>query len=422
MAQPTHRSQRSKTRRRLKPADAGPISASELLSRVREAERSLRAIPLRDVDAVVVSGGRGTRVVTLKGGEPAYRMLVEAMSEGAATVSSDGVLLYCNRRLAELMEMPAARLIGAMLPAFAQESEQDRLARFIRTARKQGVKGEFKLRTGTGKLVPVQVSLNTLGGYGGKALGMVISDLTEQRRHQKIEMRRAKALHRLILGREILAQEAERQRIARELHDEAGQLMTSLLVALRQMDDAKHLTECRELSKRLRQLTSHAIDEVGRLARGLHPIALDDHGLVAALTRYVAEYSKTHAISVTLSSEGLYSCRLTPAAQVALYRIVQEALTNVAKHAGAHNVRVVCRHSGAVLELAVIDDGRGFDFNRGAIASNSASHLGLQSIRERSALLGGTASFLSTGKGAEVRVRIPIHGRELTGALKRRPS
>ena len=420
MAQPNHKSTRSKTRRRTKPA--GAVSAKDLLSRVRAAERSLRAIPLRDVDAVVVSGGRGARVVTLKGGEPAYRMLVEAMSEGAATVSSDGVLLYCNRRLAELMEMPASRLIGAMLPAFAQETDQDRLARFIRTAPKQAAKGEFKLRTGTGKLLPVQVSLNTLGGYGGKALSMVISDLTEQRRHQKEEIRRAKSTHRLILGREILAQEAERQRIARELHDEAGQLMTSLLVALRQMDDAKDLTECREMSRRLRQLTAQAIDEVGRLARGLHPIALDDHGLVAALSRYVEEYSKTHGIAVTLSLDELYSSRLTAVAQVALYRIIQEALTNVAKHAGAKKVKVVCHHAARVLELAVIDDGRGFDFNRGAMASNSTSHLGLQSIRERSALLGGTASFLSTGKGAEVRVRIPIHSRELTSGLKRRNS
>jgi PAS domain S-box-containing protein len=407
----------SKNQRQLKSAAARGLWGHKLLSRVRAAEKSLRRIPLRGVDALVVSGERGARVVTLKDGDSAYRMLVEAISEGAATISSDGVVLYCNQRLAELIGQPAVKVIGTMLQNLVHEPHHDRIERFLQAARKQPVKAEFRLRTRSGRLTPVQLSLNTLSGYRGKALGMVITDLTEQQRRRKKEIRSAEAIHRLILGREILAQEAERSRIARELHDEAGQLMTSLLVALRQLDDSKDLMECRELGKRLRQLTGQAIGEVGRLARGLHPIALDDHGLVAALTRYVEEYSQTHRISVILSLDKLESSQLAPAAQIALYRIVQEALTNVAKHAGAHNVKVVCRRVPRALEMTVIDDGRGFNFGK-AIASDSASHLGLRSIRERSALLGGTASFTSTGTGAEVRVRIPFPTRKRIGSLK----
>lgn len=404
---------------RPKSAASRGLWGDELLSRVRAAEESLRKIPLRAVDALVVSGERGARVVTLKGGESAYRMLVEAISEGAATISSEGVVLYCNRSLAELIGHPAAKVIGTMLQNLVHEPHHDRIERFLQAARKQPVKAEFRIRTKSGRLTPVQLSLNTLNGYRGKALGMVVTDLTEQRRRQKKEIRSAEAIHRLILGREILAQEAERTRIARELHDEAGQLMTSLLVALRQLDESKDLAACRELGARLRQLAGQAIDEVGRLARGLHPIALDDHGLVAALSRYVGEYSKAHDISVRLVWDKLDSGMVSPAAHIALYRIIQEALTNVAKHSGARNVKVICRRTPRALEMAVIDDGRGFNFNRAMASSGSTGQLGLRSIRERSALLGGTASFTSTGAGAEVRVRIPYDTRKRTGSLQR---
>ena len=412
----------AKNQRQLKSPASRGLWGRELMSRVRAAEKSLRRIPLHGVDALVVSGERGARVVTLKGGESAYRLLVEAISEGAGTISSDGVVLYCNRRLAEMIGKPATKVIGTMLEDLVHEPRHNGIEQFLQAARKQPVKAEFRLRTKSGRLAPVQLSLNPLNGYRGKALGMVITDLTDQRRRQKKEIRSAEAIHRLVLGREILAQEAERRRIARELHDEAGQLMTSLLVALRQLDESKDMAECRELGKRLRQLTGQAIDEVGRLARGLHPIALDDHGLVAALSRYVEEYSKIHGISVGLQLDELDCSRLSPTVQIALYRIMQEALTNVAKHAGARTVTVICRQVPRALEMAVIDDGRGFNFSKALVSSGSTGQLGLRSIRERSALLGGTASFTSTGAGAEVRVRIPLQTRKRTGNLKRSDS
>lgn len=374
------------------------------MARIKAAQQSLKKIPAQDVDALVLFGRRGPRIVTLRG-EAAYRMLVEAMSEGAATLSADGEILYCNRRLADLAGRHKAKLVGSNLRSLIDPTDGEDLDGFLRLARKRIAKGEFNLLGKAGERIPVHLSLSALQGYRGQALGMVVTDLTEQRRKQEAELRRAESTHRLVLERELAAQEAERRRIARELHDEAGQLLTSLLVALKTLEDSKDLAGCKVLGRRMRSITSQAIDDLGRMARGLHPIALDDHGLSAAVSGYVAEYSKTHSIAVHLDQDGFYSVELPAPAQIALYRILQESLTNVARHAQAKHVQVFFRHSEKTLIMTVSDDGRGFDAT--AQAAGRSNHLGLQSIRERAVMLGGEASFRSGPHGTEVRIEIP---------------
>jgi signal transduction histidine kinase len=194
------------------------------------------------------------------------------------------------------------------------------------------------------------------------------------------------------------------------LHDEAGQLLTSLLVGLRTLEDSAKITEVKAQGHRLRKLAAQAIEEIGRLARGLHPMVLDDHGLGVALSRYVAEYTATHKIAVHLTLSGLDSSKLALAAQIRLYRILQEALTNVARHSGAKKVSIIFRRSATVLKVAVIDDGCGFDAK--AVAASS-HRLGIHGMRERAAMLGGTVSFTSQGKGARILVQIPLHNQDL---------
>jgi signal transduction histidine kinase len=167
----------------------------------------------------------------------------------------------------------------------------------------------------------------------------------------------------------------------------------------------------------MREITAQAIDEVGRLARGLHPTALDDHGLGAAISRYAAEYSKTHSIPVKLTIDSLNPAKLPPPVQIALHRIVQETLTNIARHSKAKTARVVFKHSPRTLEMSVSDDGTGFDTS--ALANGSSNHLGIQSIRERSAMLGGIATFRSGERGTEVRVQIPLTSWKLPAVTRR---
>ena len=386
-------------------ASTPPDQQTKLLARLKTAEETLRAIQSGEVDALMVSGRGGEQVVSLKGGEPAYRMLVEAMSEGAATLSRNGAVLYCNRRFAELIRRPPRKIVGIAVQSLVAETERGRFETLLAEAQKAVAKGEFNLCCTDGSLIPVYLSLNRFHGYKGHALGMVITDLSEQKRKQAAEIKQAEAMHRLLLEHELSAQEEERRRIARELHDEAGQLLTALLVGLRTLEDARKLADVKVQGQRLREITAQAIDEVGRLARGLHPTVLDDHGLGVALSRYVAEYTKTHNIAVDLKLNELDSTALPPAVQIALYRILQEALTNVARHSGARAVSIRFARLATALEVAVIDDGRGFDTKAVDVSSQ---RLGIQSMRERAAMLGGTVRFTSQGKGTEVLVQVPL--------------
>jgi signal transduction histidine kinase len=235
----------------------------------------------------------------------------------------------------------------------------------------------------------------------------VARDITE--RKQAAEIKQAEAIHRLLLERVLLAEEEERRRIARELHDEAGQLLTSLLVGLRTLEDSRNVADAKAKGHRLRKIAAQAIDEVGRLARGLHPTVLDDHGLGVALSRYVTEYAKTHNIAVDLALSDLDCGNLPPAVQIGLYRILQEALTNVARHSGAAAVSIKFARSATALQVAVTDNGRGFDTKAAAVSS---SHLGIQSMRERAAMLGGTISFTSKGTGTRILVQVPRTGQQ----------
>jgi PAS domain S-box-containing protein len=389
---------------------------TKLLARLRTADETLRAIQSGEVDALMVSGRRGDRVVSLKGGEPAYRMLVEAMSEGAATLSQNGAVLYCNRRFAELMSRPQEKIIGIAVQSLVAKTERDRFEAFLAEAQKAVAKGEFNLRRSNGSLVPVYLSLNRFRGYKGHALGMVITDLRDQKRRHAEEIKQAEATRRLLLEHMLSAQEEERRRIARELHDEAGQLLTSLLVGLRTLEHARDLADVKAQGHRLREIAAQTIDEVGRLARGLHPTVLDDHGLGVALNRYVSEYVKTHNIAVDLKLNELASSNLSSAVQIGLYRIVQEALTNVAKHSGAKAVSIKIACLATALEVAIVDDGCGFD----AKAVDVSSHrLGIQSMRERAAMLGGTVSFASRRRGTKILVRVPGADRDLRTLLGR---
>src|SRR5712671_428644 len=118
------------------PKSIRPEHEEKLRARLKTAEETLRAIQSGEVDALMVFGRRGEQVVTLKGGEPAYRMLVEAMSEGAATLSREGAVIYSNRRFAEMIRRPAGRVVGIAVRSLVEETERDRFGAFLAAAQK----------------------------------------------------------------------------------------------------------------------------------------------------------------------------------------------------------------------------------------------------------------------------------------------
>lgn len=211
-----------------------------------------------------------------------------------------------------------------------------------------------------------------------------------------------------MLARTISAQENERRRIARDLHDEVGQSLTSLLVGLRNVSDADSLEAARSRVEPLRDVASTVLDDIKRLARGLRPSVLDDLGLAPALERLVQDFGRTHGLDVSLEINGLTGSRLPEQHEVTVYRIVQESLTNIAKHAQATTVNVAIERLGDELKIAIQDDGRGF-----VVASAkqmiSEGHLGLTGMRERAALLGGWLTIQSQpGQGTQTVSGLPL--------------
>jgi PAS domain S-box-containing protein len=266
----------------------------------------------------------------------------------------------------------------------------------------------WKHRIKGGQLVDVEMSLAPLELNGHDLRLAIVQDMTEKLKLQAAEQK--EEMRRLLLDRVLHVQEDERRRIARELHDETGQLMTSLLVGLRSLSDARRLADAKVQAKRLREIASAAIDELGRLARGLHSSVLDDLGLETAIRRYADEFSQAHHIQVDLEFENAQLSTLNENEQFNLYRIVQEALTNVARHSHAGRASVAFKADTSELRLTIQDDGRGFST---AHARNSPpGHLGIEGMRQRAAILGGTLQLFSEPEqGVCIDLRIPLSNR-----------
>jgi signal transduction histidine kinase len=377
-----------------------------LRARLQDAEATLEAIRSGAVDAVVVSGPGGDETRAFEGATHPYHVLLNAMSDGAALLSPDGTILFGNRRLADIAHAPLERLRGSRFPQFAAPTERPSLEAFVRDGRSGGrefaIMGEDGSATSVWialSLVPLEASPGPPGttGNGGTVRMAIITDLTDRKR--------AEATQLGLLKRLLSAEDQERRRIARELHDETGQSLTTLLVGLRAIADVARLAEVRSIAQRLREVAAHTVDDVGRLARGLHPAVLDDKGLVAAARRHVSDFAKSFGVVVDLRVPSSVARRLSPLVQSTMYRILQEALTNVARHAQARAVAVVLKHEKTVLELVIQDDGVGFD---PAAVLSEASGLGLHGMQERVALLGGSVQIESRrGHGTVIRARIP---------------
>jgi signal transduction histidine kinase len=206
------------------------------------------------------------------------------------------------------------------------------------------------------------------------------------------------ALRRVVAG-----QELERQRLARELHDETGQALTSIVLGLKTVEDAESLAATRQAMSELRDLVVATLQDVRRLAVELRPKALDDFGLAAALERLVQTFTEATGIPGHLESS-LRDERLPSEVETTLYRIVQESLTNVVKHAGARHVSIVVMRRDRVATAIIEDDGEGFD-----PGDAPDRGIGLLGMRERVALLDGRLEIESSpGSGTTVVAEVPL--------------
>ncbi|MGH9817416.1 MAG: histidine kinase [Candidatus Acidiferrales bacterium] len=344
-----------------------------------------------------------------------YRWLVDALSEGAVCLDAKGRVLYCNRAFATLLGRARDSNTGTAFASLVSAKERHRIAAFLNLSRGATVKGEFTLRAGRDATVPVHLSVAPLPDFGPGITGMVVTDLTGQTRQAAEDAHKAEGSKRQMMRSLLLARKDERRRIERDLHNEAGQLLTAIKAKLYGIEAAKTLESAQEQARAVLKIASDAMDELRRVAHGLRSPLVEEMGLQTALARYCQEWSEMHNISLRLREKCLGDLRLSPELETGIYRIVQEALTNIVKHAQATavSVRLVVARPG--LRLYVSDNGRGFDL---AKALASREHLGLRAMQEQAETLGGRFEiFLKKARGTTAFAQFP--GIQRTARLRK---
>ena len=353
-----------------------------------------------------------------------FRILFEFAPNGVLVVDEKRRIVLANERLdqkfgyerGELIGKPASILFPERFWDASEKAGSNAIVslKSPQAASDRNISGRQK---GGGEF-PVEILINPIATQAGRFAIVTIIDVTP--RVQAAERLSAAVSERDALRRRLMqAQEEERVRLARELHDQTGQTLTAAMLELKGLE-IQYSEAGRGRIRTLRERMEEIGKSLHRIARELRPATIDELGLNSALANYVAEWSQQFGIAADFHRGDVDLDALTDEKRTAIYRIVQEALTNVAKHAReATSVSVLVGRSGSTLQLTIEDNGRGFDAaapngNGGAPGGLSGSlsgrrGLGVAGMRERLALIGGELEIeSSSGVGTTVFARIPL--------------
>jgi len=381
-----------------------------LKARVEELEETLRAIRMGEVDAVLVSSAQGDQVFTLQGAEHPYRLLVETIEEGAATLSDDGTILYSNKSFAAFFGVPLEKFIGAPLQSFLSGNDAEFLKTLIIGAKLASTRGEIRLNRKNGKPRTIRLTLSPNRELGLEAICAVATELTEIVDANQA-LRVTETSLRQLSARLLQLQDEERRRIARDLHDITGQKIAVLSMSL---DRLARLTEQRKPEakdsiKESRDIVSQIGEEIRTLSYILHPPLLDECGLASAVHWYAEGFQKRSSIKLEVEVDADLP-RLPADAETTLFRVVQESLTNVHRYSGSSSAKIrISKTSGEVL-LEVIDYGHGIKSGtaRGKLDGPAPLGVGIPGMRERLHQLGGDLSVDFGTSGTRVMATLPI--------------
>jgi PAS domain S-box-containing protein len=330
--------------------------------------------------------------------------LLESAMDAIITVNAAQNILLYNRAAETIFGWPAAEVLGQplvkLIPQRFHASHGGHMKRFATTGvtsrRMGGSNLVYGLRR-SGEEFPVEASISQLDTPDGHLFTVILRDATERIRAQE-ELAAYAAQASAI-------REQEKTRVARELHDELAQSLTALkmdTIWLRDHAGTAGADVQAKLAGMLAMLDA-SVAATRRIAADLRPLVLDDLGLVAAIEWLTQNFTQRHGVACALDMDE--DLELHEPYATAVFRIVQESLVNVAKHAGASQVQVQVVRAGGEVTLRVADDGAGFE----TVTPRKAGSLGLAGLRERAQLLKGTVSITSApGQGTVVQAHIPV--------------
>lgn len=334
----------------------------------------------------------------------AYRTIFQHAPDGIVIVDEEGQILEANPAAEEMFGWEAEQLRGekveVLVPEQLRAGHHDHREEFFEDphARPMGIGMELEGRRQDGSSFPVEISLSPMEADGRRLVISTIRDVTERKRLREFG------------SGALQAAEEERRRIARELHDDTAQRLAGLLIRLRLARRAEDPERRAELLDRTREEILASAEAIRRIARGLRPPALEDAGLGAAIRWHVRQQADPAELTAEVDLEPVEE-RLDDDAKLAIYRIVQEALSNTIRHASATTVQVRLRHRDGVVVAEVADDGAGFRLEGSVERFDDG--LGLLGMKERAAVVGGTLEIdTEPGKGTRVRASIPARAEE----------
>ena len=345
-------------------------------------------------------------VAELRRSEEQFRVLTENTHDLVGLLDVDGKFLYASPSFQTALGYPPLELIGTEAVALVHPDDRPALRRAWQRAlvHRRAQPAEFRARHRAGDWRVFEAMGTWVFDEKNfpQRTVVVCRDIT--RRKQEEEMLRS--LPRLIRD----AQESERHRVARELHDSVNQILSSVKFRLSSVEEklADRDEAVRREALKAKEFLEKAIQEVRRISRNLRPSELDDLGLVPALRSLGQEFGERTRMRVDLAAASL-PAPLPPEIELNLYRIVQEALNNIEKHSRATLVSISLAREGALLKAVILDDGDGFDPRQPRRPGPKGTGMGLVDMKERAAFVGGQCVFHSTpGRGTEISITIPL--------------
>jgi PAS domain S-box-containing protein len=379
-------------------------TSATVLQGIDDAHETVRAICDGAVDAFVVQDGAGRRVYTLEGADLPYSILVERMQQGAAILDANGNIIYSNISLEQLMKVDHGTLIGVPLQRLLNVDNHPLFQRLLRETLLGPQEAEMSVRRPDGTELPASFSFRLLT-RDKSSTGVLITDLTLQKQQAEL------------MSRIQQAQDEERRRIARELHDSVGQLLAAISMNIARITDGSYnlSPEIAKLIAESASMVNQISSEIRTLSHLLHPPLLDEVGLPLAVQWYADGFAQRSNIQTTVEiPENLE--RLSPEMEIAIFRVVQECLTNIHRHSGSPSCSIKIMQEPDRLRLEIKDSGLGIPEPKGLTLASSGG-VGLRGMQERIRQLGGTLEINTSRCGTVIAATLPV-SRDLNLPMK----